>query len=1031
MRSKFKWIFTLLVALTVQFSFAQEKTVTGVVSDELGPIAGANIVVQGTSRGTTTDFDGNYTIKAKQGETLVFSYTGKKQATVSVGAANTYNVTLKDDVIQGEEVVIVGALGIKRKVDAVTSSYSLVKQEDLKQASNPNAVQALVGKVSGLQINVTSSGVNPDARVVFRGARSITGNNQALVVIDGAISTIAVFQQIPPEMIENVTALKGPQGAALYGSDGVNGVIVVNTKKGSANEKFRVSINSSVDISDIAYLPQRQLRYGQGWDGFHSNFENGSWGPEFDGTLQPVGLPQADGSYIMAPYSPIKDNYKDFFQKGTIFQNGINFSGGSLESGYLVFGANRVTNDFVVDGDELKRNSFLLKAGKQLGKWRIEGNFNYISERENTADSGLYDDLLQTASNIPVSQFSHGLNQHHWNIYYLSPYWRQRNQRATNSSNYFAGIADIGYQINKNINVSYLANIRLSDSHGESYHNGYEDTIYSIYGSRSNSELSNFFANTISDRRFYGDLKFSFDYDLTEDLDFNLIVGNNIQDRSYARNQVGGTNLEIPGLYNYSNVLNPSPASALNNLIQRNRKVGFFANLDLGYKDYLFLNATARQDYSSVFYDKTKGFFYPSVGISFIPTKAFENIKGDVLNYWKIVLNYTKVGNDTAIAPYAVNQLGSLGFGFPFANNSYVQQTQQTNQLIKPEFVTTKEVAMSLDFFKSRLVLDATYYISDTDDLITRIGGAAPSGVFSNLTNIGKMQTKGYEIDLGFTPIKSKDPRGFIWDAKLSYTHFKSIVKKVSDDATQVSLRQPYNFVGVFAEEGEEFPLIKGTSYSRDEFGRIMLDASGMPIVDNNFKKLGKATPDYILGLNTSVAYKGFRLAATMDYRTGHQFFSDVKRNLSWTGQLIESAENRGGFIMPNSSFDYNGDGVYSATEANTSVVTGGGSTANFINYYNNFYSTTGENLVIDATAFKVRELALSYSFDSKLIERTGLSNLTLGINARNPFTWLPKQNRGYNDPETSETTGNAAGLAFTDRYPVQRTFGFSVNATF
>jgi TonB-linked SusC/RagA family outer membrane protein len=1027
MRSKFKWIFTLLLALSMQFSFAQEKTVTGVVSDATGPIPGANVVVKGTARGTQTDIDGKYSISANPGDVLMFSYVGMQDSNATVGAANVYNATLSEGILL--ENVVVTALGIKRKADAITSSYSVVKSEELNEAANPNAVQALIGKVSGLQINTTNSGIGGESRVVFRGSRSMTGNNQALIVIDGAISTLATFEQIPPQLIESVNAMKGAQGAALYGSDGVNGVIVVTTKKGSEGEKLKVSLSSSVDFTEVAYLPQRQLRYGQGWDGFHATQENGSWGPEFDGTLQPTGLPQADGTYIMAPYKAIKDNYKQFFQKGAIFQNNITLSGGSLDKGYVVFSANRNVTDFIVKDDELKRNSFLFKAGKKTGKWTVEGNINYISESTKNSGSGLYDDLLQTPSNIPVSQFSEGLNQHHWTVYYLSPYWLRDNDRESHKEDKLAATVTLGYEFNKNISVSYLANLRLDMLSNEYHENEYIDTISEIYGSQSNSVTSSYSTDASFNRRFYGDLLINFDYDLTDDLSFTANIGNNIQDQFYKVNQVGGLDLEIPGIYNLNNVLSPYTPAQLTNQIQTKRKIGVFGNIDLGYKDYLYLNVTGRNDWSSVFDSSNSSFFYPSAGLSFLPTTAFAGIKGDVLNYAKVLVNYTKVGNDSGVGIYAIDALGSLGLGSPFGGaNSYVQQLQPTDQYIRPEFVTTKEAALNLGFFHDRVTLDGSYYITDTDDLITRISTSAASGLYNNLTNIGEMQTKGFEIDLGLTPFKSKEKDGFRWDANFNLTSYKSVIKKVSDEASEVSLRQPYDFVGIFAVEGEAFPLIKGTTYQRDDQGRVIVDANGNPSIDPTMKKLGKVDPDYILGLNTSFSYKGIRLSATMDFRTGGKFYSDVKRNLSWTGQLIESAENRSGFIMPNSSVLNADTGLY---DANTSVVTGGGSVTNLINYYGSYYSVTGENLVIDATAFKLRELALSYSVPESFLAKTSLSSVTFGVQARNLFTWLPKENRFYNDPETSETTGNAGGLAFTDRYPVQKSYGFSVNLTF
>ena len=1028
MRSKFKWIFTLLLAFSMQFSFAQEKTITGVVSDATGPLPGASVVVQGTTRGTQTDIDGRYSISASTGETLVISFVGYNEFKAVVGASNTVNASLQEGIDIGE-VVITTALGIKRKANSVTSTYAVVSNETLNQANNPNAVQALVGKVSGLQINNISNGVDSDTRVVFRGARTMTGNNEALVVIDGAISTIATFSQIPPTMIENVTTLKGLQGGALYGAAGVNGVIVVTTKRGTAGGKFTVNVTNATDFSSVSYLPQKQLRYGQGWSGLHAVQENGSWGPEFDGSMQPVGLPQADGSFVTLPYVGKKDNIKEFFRTGVLYQNGVSISGGTLEDGYAMFSANRTVNDFVIQGDELKRNSFLFKGGKKIGKFTVEGNFNYISQSVKQAESDLYGQLLQTPSNVDLSRFTSGVNENHWTVYYLSPYFLRDNNREETRAEKFAGIVTLNYEINKNINVNYLANLRVNNNTGMSYRNGHTEQLTPIWGNTANNVLSRFYTNTSFSRAFYGDLTVNFDYMLTEDLSFRAILGHNIQDNYSKVNQVGGTNLEIPGFYNYTNVLNPDVPSALTNTFTERRTFGLFANVDLGYKNFLFLNLTGRNDWSTVFNMNKNDFFYPSAGLSFIPTNAFKDLKGDVLSDAKIIANFTRVGNDSPVNAYSINPLGILGIGYPFnSQNSYIQQTQQTNKNIAPEFVTTKEVGLSLGLFKNRVTIDASYYVTDTKNLITRTTASAASGLASNLTNVGAMQTKGFDIDLGLTPFKSSEEGGFRWDVNLNFTKYESIVKKVSDEADQVSLRQPYNWVGVFAEVGQEFPLIKGSTFERDDQGRVIIGANGMPTIDPTLKTLGKVNPDYMVGLNTAFSYKGIKLSATMDYRKGGVFYSDVKRNYAWTGQLIESAENReGGFIMPNSSYF---DAATNSYLPNTNAILTGATPDTYISYYD-LYATTGENLVVDATAFKLRELALSYTLPKSLMDNTGIANMTIGVHGRNLLAWYPKQNRFYGDPENSETTGNAGGLSFTDQYPTQRQYGFSLNLTF
>jgi len=1036
MRSKFKWIFALLLAFSMQFSFAQEKTITGVVSDASGPLPGASVVVKGTTRGTQTDFDGKYSISASAGETLVFTFVGYNNFTAVVGASNSVNATLVEGVQLGE-VVVTGAMGIKRTKNAATYANQLVKSQELNQAANPNVLQSLTGKVSGLQINTTNSSVNPDLRIVLRAPKSITQNNQALVVIDGAISSASILATMPPETIESTDIIKGQQGAALYGSDGVNGVIIVTTKRGSGKEKMTVNVTSTIDFTEVAYLPERQTRYGQGWDGQHYSFENGGWGPEMDGSLQPTGLPQADGSYLMLPYSSQgSDNIKDFFNTGTVMQTGVSLSSGDDKS-YIFFSANNLKNDFIVGGDELRRNSFILRAGKKAGKFSLDGNITYTSQRSNQTDSSLYWSLLQTPTNIPISLFDNGTNEHGYSYYNPSPYWTQINDRTETRLDILQAIAKVGYSINKNIDITYNANVNVLNQKNLAYKNAYSDP-YLIGG--DSSIISEFSTSNSATRNFYGDLMINFDYDLTEKINFKLNLGNNIQDRLVTSTSVGGgTGLSVPGLYNSNNVSNTIVGG---NAYTRSRKYAFFGNLDLAYDDYLYLNVTGRQETVSVLSRDKDSYFYPSAGLSFIITNAFKDLKGDFFSYGKVSASIVKVGN-AGIPAYAVNRGYVQATGFPFSGlNSFVPNLDPTlrfNSLtdanLKPEFYVTKEVTASFGFFKDRVTLDGSYYSSKNTDLITSVSASYASGNPNLTTNIGETNSKGWEIDLGFTPIKTDD---FVWNTRLSYTHYETTIEKVSAFANSVSIYSPYGSYGITAQEGEEYPIITGYGYLRDDQGRIIVDATtGTPQRTTAPVKLGKTNPDYILGLNTSFDYKGLRLAAVFDYRTGHQYYSGTKSTLAQFGYLVESAENgRTGFVMPNSSIQ-TAPGVYTD---NTSVLTGGTTYASYQQYVTGQYTDIDENFILDATAFKVRELALSYAIPQNLLKDTGFDSVRFGVQARNPFTVLPKENRGYDDPETSIDSGNAVGLASgtsnsgangTNQYPNTRSYGFSLNLTF
>lgn len=1029
MRSKFKWIFTLLLAFSLQLSFAQEKTVTGVVSDATGPIPGANVVVKGTTRGVQTDIDGKYAITAKQGDVLQFSFLGMETFEATVGASNVINATLAEGATSIGEVVVTGALGIRRRVDQQTSTTTVVKAAEIAQAAAPTVTQGLVGKVSGVQITTTNNSVNASTRIVINGPRSISGDNAALVVIDGAISTSGILNSIPPDMIDNVTILKGLQGSALYGADGVNGVVIVTTKRGSAGEKMSVQLTSSVDFQEVAYLPIRQTRYGQGWYGEHIAIENGSWGAEMDGSMQPVGLPQADGSFIMAPYKGNSDNIKDFFQTGTILQQGVTVSGGNLTDGYANFSINRQDRQFVVQGDEFKRTNFAFRGGKQIGKWTVEGNAQYFTSSQRNTTATLYSQLLQTATNVPVSRFANSGINGHWNVYYISPYWTRDNIRFRTTEDYFNGQTTVGYKFNDNISATWLASVQFSGFGSENYTNGFsaEEDIYSDFSNRIT--ISNYTSASGTTRRIYSDFLVNFDYDLTESVSFAANVGANVQDIYGKTNTVGGNELDVEGFYNFTNVLEPYLANQLTNSWSRQRRFALFANVDLGYKEYLNLNLTGRNDWISTLNPDNRSFFYPSVGVAFVPTKAFEGLKNnDVLNYAKISGGWTRNGNTRAVGTYAIDPVVGVPGGFPFGDlAAFAYPTSVTDFNIRPEFVTSLEFGVQLGFFKDRLTFDGQIYRQTTTDLITNATASSASGIGSRLTNIAEMETNGFNLDLGFTPIKGD----FTWEGRINFSTYEAIVNKVTDDADEVNL-QSTTLVGVFAVKGEEFPLIKGIGYARDEQGRVIIDAAtGNPTYTSEFIKLGKVNPDYIIGFTNSFSYKGLKLTAVMDYRTGHQYYSDTRYQLAWTGNLIESAENgRSGFIFPNSVYE---DPLNPGTFIeNTNIVTGGNSYQAYQTYFEDDHAfNNAENNVLDATAFKVRELALSYTLPKDMVRNMGITDLTFGVNARNPFMWLPKENRNYNDPEQSNTNGNAAGLAATGQYPFTRTFGFTINAKF
>lgn len=1027
MKTKLNGLLTLVLALIMQISFAQERTISGTVSDQSGlPLPGVSVTIKGTTMGTQTDFDGKFQIKASPPDILVFSSIGMTTKEV-MATANDFNIVMEDDATQLETVVVT-ALGIKRNPKELSYSTQVVKSDELNQAKAVNAATALVGKVSGLQINTINSGVNPQTRVVLRGARSISGNNEALIVIDGVPSALSTLSELNPNDIESTTILKGANAAALYGSAGSNGAIMITTKKGR-NGKMTLQYNSTITFEQVQFIPDRQTRFGQGWAGELDPVENTNWGAPLDGSLVQVGPELPDGSIREFSYVARKNNIKDFFNVGTTKQNGFSISQGD-ENGNLFFSAQDVKTEGIIPGDLYHKNTFRLNTSKNSGNWSVTGNVSYFTDKTDIAGSltgsddessfftdtesgrSLYSQLLQTPINIPLEVYSQGDLQDYFTNYAYNPYWILKNSRRISSTERFQGSVDLGYKINDWFNVLYRGGVSMLSSDFKHTNNGH---VFTDGSGREDlnqgvSDGSNF------ERRINSDLMLNFDFNLTKDITAKIILGNNIRDIRTKEIGIRGDNLVVEGLYNVSLRTGELRGVEFNS---RLRSIGLYGSAELGFKDFLFLNVTGRNDWSSALIKENNSYFYPSYGISFIPTSAFPELKGKVLNFAKLTASYTKVGNSTSA--YANQNTYVRSVGFPYGDlTSFNLSSTVALAGLKPEFTTSKEFGLNLEFFNKRIWLDASYYISNSTDQIINAAASSSSGATRALLNAGELQTKGLELDLGFVPIQTED---FSWDFRVSYSAPKTEVKSLLPGVNELSLGG-FSTAGVYAVVGQEYPIIKGTAYERDDRGRVIIDqATGNPIQSSALKNLGKTTPDYIVGLSTNFNYKGFRLSAVFDYRTGHVFYNEIGQMLDFTGSSVQSAQTgRLPFVFPNSSYQ-TAPGVYTA---NTSIPTSSGGQP----FWDSVYSNIAENYVIDATAFKCREIALSYSFPKKVLDNSPFEGITIGANARNVFMILPKANR-YTDPEFGFTTGNAVGVGTVNEVPPTRSYGFNVTLTF
>lgn len=993
---------------------------------------------------------------------------------VMVNAQEKKKDSVRNTREMGGVTLVAQPLGLTKKKDAVTSSYQVVSNETLTQAANSNAVSALAGKVSGLRITQSNSSVTGTNSIIIRSPRSITGNNEALIVIDGVISTATVLQQLPPDVIESTNVIKGAAGAALYGPQGINGAIIVTTKRGTKSRKLKVNFNSSVDFESVAFLPTRQREYGQGWDGVRISVENGSWGPSFsdpnhfgqllnygagfkdldgDGiiTVNPNdATPTADdASAIMSRYTPYgNDNVEDFFQIGTLFQNTLTLNAGD-QSGYVMLNLNHVDREFIIKDDTMKRFGVMFKAGKTIKKWKLDTNLNYIRRKTSTTDNDVYRYLLQSSPDIPINKFAGtGDRGMAWNMYYANPYFYINHVRYNNLRNYFSALASVQYTLNDHVNFIYRGNIQYTTNEYSGHNDGWvgdDSNIFAKGGGQISIEsiaTSSYKKESYNDYRYYGDFLANFNYDLTTNLNMIANLGHNYQERRWSYVEAGGTGIIIPGLYQIWNISNPTAPTSLNNNRYFQNSHALFANIDLGYKDYVFLNLVGRYEMNSLLPNDERDFFYPAVSFSFIPTKAFDGLKSSTLNYLKITGAIQKTGNATAIGVYDVNKRFSTSSGWPYPDKTQlsfgIDQTQ-TYSHIKPEFTVKKEVGVEAGLFKNRIKLNAALYREDTTDLITQTSASYASGIRTSLINIGELYNQGLDLNLDFTPIKTKNIR---WDVGVNYTISKTQVTRVTDDSKEVYLGGYAGVAGVYAIEGEAFPVLKATVYKRDDKGRIIVDATtGLPQYSSQMVKVGQTTPKYIIGLNTSLKVKGFKLSATMDYRDGHKFFSGTLRGYTFSGNNVASAgfDRTQPYIIPNSSYLNTTTGTYVANTAipvyanTTNSAAGAGAYSALREYFSGSnHDSVGENFIFDASAFKLREIALSYTFDRRgILKGTGVNELTIGVHARNPFTKFASDNKNYDDPETSFDSSIPGIVNGAGQYPTVKSYGASISISF
>ena len=1038
MRLKMKGVLLLLLVLVVQISFAQTKTVTGKVSDKTGPLPGVMVLLKGTKKGTTTDFDGNFSIEAKKGAVLQFSFIGMKTVDQAIGNSVKLNIILQEDTQALDEVVIT-AIGITREKKSLGYAASVIKSEELTKARESNVVNSLAGKVAGVRVTSQSGTLGGSSKIIIRGASSMGGDNEPLFVVDGIPISNSGYNgtrnqiiaggvdagnrasDISSDDIENMTILKGAAAAALYGARAKNGAIIITTKRGKKNSGISVTVNSSLRFDNVLKLPDFQNEYAQGNNGIYDKDDSNGWGPKISDEQNNL-YEDYTGEMVTLKANP--DNVKNFYETGVSLINSFGFSGGD-EKGDFRLGITNYDQTGVTPNSELKKTTIALNSGRNINKkLSVRASFNYTKSttagkpaqgsNDPNVITNIVNGLPRTVSN---SLLYNNITDPNGLPYEVAkntnnPYWVTQNNIWSNDLNRVFGNITMNYKIN-----SWLGSTVII---GNDYYNEWRRHITAK--NTITAATGRFSLRNITRNQLNTDIMLNINKNFNNDeITLRAVIGHNTNERFSRLDYTTVNDLVANGLYVPQN----GKSVALNATSFKQRLIGAYFNVSLGYKDLVYLDVTGRNDWSSTLPKDNRSYFYPSVSSSFIFSKLLP--ENNILSFGKLRVNWANVGSDAD--PYSLDflyepkdtyflqYLGNEGI-FPHGSYSAFQapNTIPSGNNLKPQNVVSKEIGLELKFLKNRLGLDFSYYKKNTTDQILQIDVAKSTGFWSKYINAGEVQNQGIELGLTGTPIQTKD---FTWGVNFNFSSNENKVIELADGLNEYSLTSGWSGLAIKAAPGESFGLY-GTAWERDPSGNIVYDATtGRRNIVTN-QRLGDIYPDWILGIGNSLKYKNFNVSALVDIRQGGVIYSGTSQSLRVSGLSADTSANRDGDFIPEGVND-NGDGTYSP---NTKAV----SAQAFWEDASSSSNTEGN--IFDASYIKLREITMSYDLPKNIVEKTFFNSISIGIEGRN--LWIIKDHIPHVDPEVnffgSSLTGE--GVEFQS-VPSTRSFGMNVKLTF
>lgn len=993
---------SLVLAMIMSLGvFAQTASVSGtVVSEQDGkPLSGVT-VTQGDSRAVMTDENGRYSIQVPDLKgTLKFSYTGMAIQTISINGRSSINVTLSDANKELSEVIVT-AFGMEQQKKAIGYSTQVVKGSDLVEARETNVANSLKGRVAGVFVSATNTGAGGSSYVNIRGASSLGGNNQPLYVVDGVPidnQTIgapdvnnSVGQQkdfgdgignILPDDIETITVLKGPNAAALYGSRGANGVILIITKKGKAGKTAKIDFNSNATFETINTTPVFQKTWGPGYGNDFSSYEDAvvdgvpvkrfpswtggeSFGPRFDGSDVVLATwPEAG----ILKFSPIdEDRIKAFYKTGSTYTNTVGVSGGSDRVNYRL-SLSDLRNSGIYPTSKLKRQTVSLKVGfNATSRLYFEGKLNYVRQGgENRPGNGLSINTVQTALTRAPAFLSMDLlkdykmpdgRANNWTDGRpFNPYWILNEFLSNDSRERMIGYVMGKYKFNDWLSLQLRSGTDF-----------YTDVRFARIGFGTPTGSGNLRRGQINDqfikvKEENTDLLLTASGDLASKWTGSLSFGGNHLNRTQEAMSLQGNNLNIPDVYNIINAGLVVPS----NTIQRKKMNSLFYTGQIAYDNFLFFDVSGRNDWSSTLGINNYSFFYPSFSTSFVFTDAFD-LKTPWLDFGKIRVSYAQAGKDAN--PY----LTQIGYSLSTVtyNGQQFANIRSSVPLVdlKNELTTSIELGAEFRLFKNRLGLDFTYYNASAKNQILGIDVPAATGFNSKLINAGEIRNRGFEFLLYGTPVKNKNLN---WEVLVNFSRNRSEVVSLAPGINTLSMGSVEGAT-IQARPGQPYGTIVGYDFKRTPDGDYWLNASTRSFQKaDTMSVLGNIQPDFLAGITNTIRYKGFSLSALIDMRIGGEIYSNSKF-IQTTGGSGKFTENGDNLIAP--GYYQDGDGKF---VENTQVIG-----------RQEYYSAMGwggisEYYVIPADFVSLREVSLGYTI-GKLLPKSFLKDAKLSLVGRN-----------------------------------------------